>query len=222
MKTTSVLRRQQPEPQGRPVATSGAQATASRRSATPAPTPIGLSHAQMYAPPQTLQPAPPPRLSCRTLIFAKRTCCEFRTALPPFSAGRRRQHRPARQSPPVLTAAKCRLSSLWYASPDSEKLLARSRTIWWTWGLGSAGQRWLMEYTGCRRRQGPPSRPPGLHGRQAASERPEGCRCPLRAAQHFRRVLPREAYVHPPNQSTECERARRMRRKWASNTSTDD
>jgi hypothetical protein len=47
------------------------------------------------------------------------------------------------------------------------------------------------------RRQGAPSRSPGLHGRQAAAQRPEDRRCAMRGLEHLRRVLPREAYVSP-------------------------
>jgi len=41
--------------------------------------------------------------------------------------------RPARQIL-ILTAAKCRPSSLWYASPDTEPLLRNTRTIWRIYG----------------------------------------------------------------------------------------
>lgn len=51
------------------------------------------------------------------------------------------------------------------------------------------------------RRQGPPPRSPGLHGRQAAAQRPEDRRCAMRGPEHLRRVLPREAYVPPIHRS---------------------
>ena len=56
------------------------------------------------------------------------------------------------------------------------------------------------------RRQGPPSRSPGLHGRQAAAQRPEDRRCAMRGPEHLRRVLPREAYVQriPVSISSHC------------------
>lgn len=52
---------------------------------------------------------------------------------------------------------------------------------------------------GRHRWQGPPSGSPGVHRRQAAAQRPEDRRCPLRGPQHLRRVLPRQAYVLPRN-----------------------
>lgn len=50
------------------------------------------------------------------------------------------------------------------------------------------------------RRQGPLARSPRQHRRQAAPQRPEDRCCAMRGPQHLRRVLPRQVYVHPPNE----------------------
>lgn len=49
--------------------------------------------------------------------------------------------------------------------------------------------------SGCHRWQGPPPRSSRFDRRQAASERSEDRRRPLRGPQHLGRVLPRQAYV---------------------------
>ena len=52
-----------------------------------------------------------------------------------------------------------------------------------------SGHRW----------QRAPSWSPGLHGREAAAERPEDCCRALRSTQHLWRVLPGKAYVYTPS-----------------------
>jgi len=52
---------------------------------------------------------------------------------------------------------------------------------------------WII--TGCHRWQGPLAWSSCQHCRQAALERPEDCRRPLRGPQHLWRILSREAYV---------------------------
>jgi hypothetical protein len=81
--------------------------------------------------------------------------------------------------------------------PHRERERAKRHQREWMDGVWGWRLRLLTRplLSGRHRWQGPSAWPSCQHCCQAAPQRPEDCRCPLRGPQHLRRVLPREAYV---------------------------
>lgn len=82
---------------------------------------------------------------------------------------------------------RCRRSSRWYVNTHTRSAQRAN---------GGPGQCEIYSAdaenitTDCHRWQGPPSRSSRLDRSQAAPQRPEDCRCPLRGHQHLWRILP--------------------------------